>query len=100
MRVVLGLLGKAVGEAREAAHVHSHGQIRAFNEAGGDMSGVRVAPYHLLSRARELRRAVARRSRLDASDTASVMLLDHCVVDIDTECVVNGVHIPVEAIGG
>ena len=41
--VVLEFLRERIGEAREAAHVHPHREVRAFNVARVDVVAIRIA---------------------------------------------------------
>src|SRR6266542_736685 len=58
----------------------------------------RIAPYDLLRGARELRRAVARSRRRSSRHSARVVLLDHRVVNVDAERMIDRANIPVQAI--
>ena len=47
VRQVLDLLGEPVGEPREAAHSHPHGEVLTLHVAGRDVCAIRLAVQHL-----------------------------------------------------
>ena len=57
--MVLDLLGEAIGQPGEAAHVHPHGEILSLNDGRGDESRIGHSRYIDLVRAGESGRAVA-----------------------------------------
>jgi hypothetical protein len=82
---VLDLLAEAVGQPRESAHPHPHGEVLALGIARGDVIRVGVAPAHFRSRAKALRRAVAGLAFRDVA----VNLDELREVDVLTEAGVN-----------
>ena len=59
------LLTESVRQPRESAHLHSHGQVLPFHEAGRNLIGVGVALSDFGYRLRDLRWGVPRiRARL------------------------------------
>jgi hypothetical protein len=59
--VALDLLGKSVGQAREAAHVHPHRQVLALDVGRGGVLGVGLAFDVALLRSDALGRPAAAR---------------------------------------
>jgi len=84
--VIVDLLGKAVGQASEAAHVHPHRKILAFNEGSAYMLGVWVSTddFHIAADA-DCRRI----SRLRFSG-GTKNLLQLCIIAVHSECAFHG----------
>jgi hypothetical protein len=59
--MVFDLLGKAIGQAGEAAHVHPHSQVLAFDVAGRNVISVRATLDGALANASAFGGAVAAR---------------------------------------
>src|SRR5580658_5065662 len=47
MRMVLKLLTESIGQPREAAHPHPHGEVLPLNIASANVLGIGVATDHL-----------------------------------------------------
>ena len=80
MRMILGLLGEAVGQAREPARTHAQGQVSALGVAGADMLRIGAAFHPALLDADAFAGAVAARS-----GRIAINFHKHGVVDISAE---------------
>ena len=87
MAVVVNLLAVPIGQPGESSHVHSHREILALNIAGTHMLWVRVTTHNLKIAADALCRGVAACFFVGWS---AVNLLQHRVINIRTECVLDG----------
>lgn len=95
----LDLLAKRVAEPSEAAHVHPHGQVLPLNVAGRDMALVWISGDCGGLDARDLGRRVAMMGGAARVHVRPVVLLQHRVVDVDPEGVLNGVQVDLMAVG-
>ena len=93
---VLHLLGERIGQPREAAHLHPHGEVLAFGVAGGDVLGigVAVAPAHIGPDA--LGGAIAALG----FGCLPVDLGQHRIVDVRAECALHGLQVGLVAVRG
>jgi len=79
--VVVELLRERIGQAREAAHRHTHGQVLSFNVAGRGVGLVWLTGDYVDFRTDDLRRAIAALSL----GCITINLDKHCIVDVRAE---------------
>jgi len=99
MRVHLDFLAEGIGEPSETAHVHTHRQVLALNMTGGDMPLVGIAGNSRGLHAGDLGRGVAVRGAW-AGDVRPVVLLQHGVIHVHAERIIDGIQIDLVAVGG
>jgi hypothetical protein len=86
---VFSLLRKAVRQASEAAHLHTHGEVLTVNLAGRNVLPLRYSYEHLLFLMRHLRRRIT-----SGSNWFSFVKFDYLgIVDISAERSFNGVGV-------
>lgn len=90
MFVIFDFLREGIRQAREAAHLHSHGEVLALNVARRDMSPVGIARNRRRDGSNANRGAVA---RFFLSRLISVQLDQHRVVNLIAESQINRVEI-------
>ena len=94
--VHLDLFREAIGQAREAAHVHPHREVLALHKRRGNVARVGKAFHRGPRRAHKLRGGVASAARLAAAGTA-VDLIEDRVVHV-TERIFDRVQVDAKAV--
>ena len=81
MSQIFDLLTEGICQSRESSHRHPHGEILAFNIAGGDVVWIRISVNYFGLAANTLSRAVS----LFGFRITSVKLLDLSEIQISAE---------------
>lgn len=81
------LLPESIREPGEAAHRHTNREVLAFNVAGGDMLGVRIAHHPLFDDSGAFRRAVAASARRAVAVNLDELGIIHIAAESPLYCV-------------